>query len=134
VLLSNQVLKKFQSLHEKLGAELFSEPGVRLGRGFADLGFEEFVLGGSSKITSLYTGKCGDLPDEHRHFFFNIYDADGLVEVLINLGYDVDRIDYVEQRDWRIVLIGAEKKEHSLIAATLLDVLLDAALSLQEKK
>ncbi len=131
---SNSLLKKFQDLHQQLQGPLFFEPGQRIGRGFADLGFEEFVLQGGNKIASLYTGKVGLLPQEHQHFFFNIYDADQLLEILAELGLEDFSISQKDQRNWYLHFALQQDAFKNCLADSVLELCLDIALSLGAKK
>lgn len=65
---SNQYLEKCEKL--KLGGALFEiKPGAVVARGFADLGYEEFMLLENGKLVSLYRGNLSDFEDANDHFF-----------------------------------------------------------------
>jgi hypothetical protein len=55
------------------------QEGMLIGRGFADLGYEAFLLLPGKKILSLFTAQVTPFPEEHRHFFFVIPSVDDVM-------------------------------------------------------
>lgn len=76
--------------------------GEKISRGFADLGFEEFVLIAEARMVSLLSGKVSELPREHRAFFFLVpstYEILDLVHRLVGFPPDVT---LEKGRWWRV--------------------------------
>lgn len=96
-----QFLKKCEQL-KRLGTVLPFEVGAKLARGFADLGYEEFVLISEQTIVSLFSGKPTPLPADHAQFFFVVPNSDQMVQYLSVAGFDFEEVVYEEQRRWRV--------------------------------
>lgn len=64
------------------------EAGDRIARGFADLGFEEYLLLPNEKILSLYTASVVPFPSEHKHHFFKVLSTVQLSNYLIAKNLD----------------------------------------------
>ena len=77
-------------------------PGTQVARGFADLGYEEFIIIAEGQIVSLLTGVRGEIPAEHARHFFVIPDIDQICEAFAVRGWALERADFIEQRYWRI--------------------------------
>ena len=136
---SNLLLAKFSKLGEKIqklkgskNSKLLSgtfienfltEPGLRISRGYADLGYEEFITQSGSKLLSLYTGKASNIPEGHEKFFFRIYDLDELLNLLNDLN----------EKQAEIILESRPKikiNNKFYTADTLLEAALDALIDL----
>lgn len=78
------------------------EAGMRVGRGYADLGYEEFLLLPNGKLVSLVNGSSSELPQTHIAHFFSIPDAAALVQEIRRRGFNVTSIEFAEQREFRI--------------------------------
>jgi hypothetical protein len=96
---SPEYLRKCQALRDR-GVHFPFETGMRLARGFADLGYEEFVILPVGRLLSLFTGQTSEFPDDHRHFFFAVPTFDQLVQYLIQAGYALEALEFCEQRTW----------------------------------
>lgn len=93
------------SLCEKLkhcGRQGRFRPGTRIARGFADVGFEEFVLLPNGKSMSLFAGTQAEFLEEHRGFFFEVPTIADLLSELELRGEKVVAVEYVNQRNWRV--------------------------------
>jgi hypothetical protein len=106
------------------------EPGTRLCRGYADLGFEEFLLLPNNRLVSLVNGSASKFPEAHRAHFYAIPSADALVHEIRRRGFDITSIDFADQRSFRIraersgLAVGAESRSfEEALAQTLLAVL-----------
>lgn len=78
------------------------EPGKRIARGFADLGFEEFVILPAHKLLSIFTGSVTPLDEaEVRRHHFWVPSVDELVQELRTRGADCEALQFVEQRTWK---------------------------------
>ncbi len=99
----NSFLDKCQQLHN-LGCEFTIEPGVRLGRGFADYGYEEFYFLNTKKTVSLFTGQVSDWQPVHQKFFFVIPDQFSLLNQISLKEAEIVSVQYLDQRDWVIVV------------------------------
>lgn len=69
-------------LLQQVGIALAWEPGRAVARGFADLGYEEFVLLTESTLVSTFTGERSTLAPDHRRFFFRVPTFEELVDLL----------------------------------------------------
>ena len=99
---SKEFLQICQDLSE-LGYKPELNAGGRIARGFADLGFEEYLYLPPDKLVSLFTGDKSTLPEEHRDFFFVIPTVDMMVSVALEHGAEILSIDHVEQREWNVL-------------------------------
>lgn len=98
---------KFLALCQQL-----SDKGIRpafsagevVGRGFADLGFEEFIVLPGPKLLSLMAGTVSDLPESDYERFFLVPDADVLVQVILRSGGEILNLNFVDQREWQIAV------------------------------
>ena len=107
------------------------EVGERVGRGFADLGAEEFQIIGSNRIVSLFTGHTSELTADQRRFFFLIPDVDQLAAMLCERGFDIEQIERPDQRQWRIELRRvSDRRVSSVSAESLPEAFAQALLSL----
>jgi hypothetical protein len=125
---SNEYLLKCQALRER-GIQFPFETGTRLARGFADLGFEEFVILPVGHLLSLFTGQTSELPDDHKRFFFVVPTFEQLVQYLIQSECSLDRIEFRDERSW----IAVARTRDGTIAGegdTPQDALIDITLKL----
>lgn len=67
--------------------------GVRVARGFADVGFEEFCVLGDGRMVSLYTGTIHDIDYEH---IFVVPTLEDLLAVMPNESA-TSEIDLIQQ-------------------------------------
>jgi hypothetical protein len=108
----------------------FSRPfevSDRVARGFADLGYEEFIVLPADKLLSLFTGKITPLKHEDLPHLFHIPDVDQLLLWLNQHGVDVESINSEDQRNWSVIYksergVGEESAPTILVA--LLNLLL----------
>ncbi len=75
--------------------------GTLVGRGFADLGEEEFVVLTGERLLSLYTGTVTLLNDVRREHLFSILSIDQMIAEMRSRGCGIERIECIEQRRWR---------------------------------
>lgn len=128
--LRNEQLTKCERLKEH-GFPQEVKTGSHVGRGFADLGFEQFLMLPSGKLLSLFTGDCSELPAGHAEYFFVIPTVDRLIEYMESCGAYVDTIDLDDDSEWSVHILGA----NGLLivsSATLWDALIEACLQFQE--
>jgi hypothetical protein len=98
---------KYLELLEKLsrcGVESRLAEHTVVARGFADIGAEEYALLSRNKLVSLTSGAVSQLPDEHRHFFFDVRSLDELIELVLERGGTCEGISFLEQREWEVRL------------------------------
>ena len=123
----NEFLRQCQHLAE-LGFRPRFEEGMRVARGFADLGFEEFSVVPGEKLVSLFTGSVHDLSDSEN--LFVVPSCDDMVHELVRIGYDVTELRFDEARTWSLTVrpeggepVTFERRslrevlQHALIAA-----------------
>lgn len=108
-----KVLQRCQELRQ-LGLEPSFTAGERVGRGFADLGFEEFLLLSERTLLSLVNGKTSELPEEHRQFFFAVPTIEQLLDFLDRREWDVLALEFEERRTWRLRMRAAEHGEERM--------------------
>jgi hypothetical protein len=75
-------------------------PGARLARGFADVGFEEFVILPNLKMMSLFTGAQTEVVADHQNFFFEIPSLDDVLRELEERGEPVVEVEFKGGREW----------------------------------
>lgn len=93
------------SLHSKLlttSAKLTLKVGTMVGRGFADVGFEEFIVISDRELFSLNMAKIVEISSDWREHFFPIYSPDELSSKLYELGFDIEKLVYLDQREWQL--------------------------------
>ena len=99
--LAKNQLSIFQELAE-LGLRPSFEVGSRVGRGFADLGFEEYCILPGNRLQSLLTGTITQLVDQDKGKLFGIFSPDELIEKIVMSGFDVSAIKSPDQRGWNL--------------------------------
>ena len=92
-------------------------PGMRVARGFADLGFEEYFILSGSRVVSLFTGEVGPLSNEDKEHFFHVPSADEVLEELVGLGFTVTDAKHEGGREWRVTATSADDKSQSIECA-----------------
>ena len=117
-------LEQCEKLRESMLAPTFTD-GEIVSRGFADLGFEEFLVLPGKKLLSLQAGTVGEIPEQHRHFFFRVPSVDDMINLMENLGLNGITCDREDQRIWK-VKVEIRGEEYSFSAPTLKDVLIQA--------
>lgn len=113
-------------LHKR-GVKL--EPGVRIARGYADLGFEVFMLLSSTRMVSLHTGDVSEFGAGEQEHFFVVPDCEEMVEALLRLNFDVDSIHFPEQREWSLRLRNLANDALVEVRGESLEEMLAAALA-----
>lgn len=98
------------SLKEK-GMDFELAQGMIAARGFADLGFEEFSLLTSNKISSIYTGKVSELPEEEKKHFFCVPSEKMLTDKILKCGIKIDALVFENQREWKLLISDGNSKE-----------------------
>ncbi len=119
----------------KLAHELLKEkfdwkivPGLRIARGFADVGFEEYSVLTESSMVSLSTGQKGEIPESFREHFFPVFTPDQISRVLYRMEIDLSRIEYIDQRTWQGEFVKGNFK-NTIEAESLDELFLKALLS-----
>ena len=97
---SKATLKLFETLGRAL-PPLSLREGMRVGRGFADVGYEEFLVLSGDRLVSLLTGTVSTLDELRREHLFEILTVDRIVSEIHGKGCEVVGIDYLDQRTWR---------------------------------
>ena len=86
---SNKYLKLCQELKHQ-GIEFAVEPGVRLARGYADLGFEEYYLGTVSEYRS-----------EQAGFFFVVPETAELINQALQQNFKPEELKFTDNLNWQ---------------------------------
>ena len=89
--------------------------GMTIARGYADLGIEEFCLLANGKMVSLLSGKIGELPDGHQQHFFMVPAIPEMVEAIERRGFDIQGLNYKDQRIWQISLRSLESHQNFMV-------------------
>ena len=129
MLASQEFLKK----SEQLSAQQFFrnwEPPVRVARGYADLGYEEFLLLPERKLVSLVNGKSSEFPESHEQLFFQVPGTQELVNEIDRNGFDIEYVRYQNQRSWEVSVCHASASihivsRHSELECALADTLIE---------
>lgn len=81
------------------------ECGDVVGRGFADVGYEEFVVLPDARLCSLYTGQVVDLPQSDgvagRRYHFLVPTLQQLGDIISRAGFENIRIETELGASWR---------------------------------
>lgn len=122
---SNSLLRRFEELKAS-GCALELREGQCIGRGFADLGYEVFHLLPGEKLLSLYTGSVSRLEPGQRAHFFAVPDCDALVRALDERQFEIEKVEHVKRREWRLVVRSKGLAFAVPAAPTLQEALLEA--------
>lgn len=100
----------------------------QVARGFADLGFEEFmVLPGGKKIISILTGTTSELPDDAPKNLFAVPSPDEALSKLSELGALRINFKHLDERSWELTFV-INNKEFRVIDRTLQEVLVEGLI------
>jgi hypothetical protein len=123
MLLGSVELARWQALRWG-GLECHCRLGQRVGRGMADLGFEEFCVIGENRLVSLLTGKTADIVEAERARLFWIPSTEELIEVVERHGICVRVLKQVDDgRSWELhALILSGTIEWTYRATTIRDL------------
>jgi hypothetical protein len=108
--LSNDLLKICQAIKNS-GIEFSLVPGSRLARGFADLGFEEFILLEGNRLISLYRGTQSEFLMEEQKHFFRIPNLLEIQQAIYELNYNIIEMEFKDQREWYLKLENQQDKK-----------------------
>lgn len=86
------------------GVSLEIEPGRIVARGFADFGYEEFFVLESGELCSLFTGERSTLKPDSTESTFVVPDKEQLLEIIAGNKASVQRLEFVEERKWKLCL------------------------------
>lgn len=92
-------LDRFHELLKR-GHSFQLKAGLRIGRGFADIGYEEYSVLSGFNVVSLLTGQLSTLAPDYERFHFPIYTADELSSLLFEHDCDITDIKFDDQRTW----------------------------------
>ena len=110
-MLSNrQYLDRCNKLTD-LGIRPSFEVGEVVARGFADLGYEEFMILPGPKTLSLMTGAIVRISEEEKGHLFLVPDIQQLVNLIEGKGIAVQSINYIDHRSWEVTCEIAGKSE-----------------------
>jgi len=101
ILPASQFLERAEELKRK-GIGWPFEPGMMVARGYADFGYEAFVLLTNRKLVSLFTGQSSELLSAHEQFFFTVPTQSMLLDRLARLNINIVAVDYVLQKEWQL--------------------------------
>jgi hypothetical protein len=95
----------------KSGLSYKPQVGLRIGRGFADVGSEEYAVLSEKKAISLLTGTPVELDEFYLNYYFFVPTVDELVRELFRRQVDIQKIEYINQRSWRISVVNVSKQQ-----------------------
>ena len=121
-------LKRCEDLKTRCGEVPFSE-GMKIARGFADLGYEEFLLLPGRKLLSLYSGQVTPFPEEHSRFFFEVPTPDEVTDRIVRALWDLDSVRFVDQRSWTARLVHSKSGESREFSAPSIEEVFVEALA-----
>ena len=84
----------------KLGLNFPLVTGIRIGRGFADVGYEEYSVIDTRRAVSMLTGTIIALDDFYLNYYFLVPTVDEVTKEIFQRGWDITAIEYRDQRDW----------------------------------
>jgi hypothetical protein len=124
--------KKILKLYEQLGrvrTPSHYPVGTRLGRGFADVGLEEFILLTGERLLSLLTGNISSLDEVRREHLFEILTTDQLIAEIHQQGFEIVHLECRDLRTWtgRVKTIN-DSSIHSYESSSLEELLLSLLL------
>jgi len=123
--------KAFLTLCEELaraGHKASLDPGNLVVRGFADLGYEVFQVLPGEKLLSLYTGAKSELQADQRDHFFQLLTCDELTNLILERGFDIERLEFKAQREWQITIKSIRDQTLLVHQARMLDEVFVKAL------
>lgn len=116
---TNTYLKLCQELKNR-GIEFEIEAGVRLGRGFADVGFEEFYLLSENKMVSIYLGTVTEFRKEQSGFFFVVPETEELLDCILRKNIELDNLKFNSDTGW-----SCDEYQSDNLNILLINILLD---------
>lgn len=125
------------SVHDKclqlkeLGYPQSFDVGATIGRGFADLGVEEFRVLPGNKLVSLMTGDISTVTEEARDHFFLIPTVDQLACSLYGYDCDIDTLVFKDQREWCLHIVDSPDL---VKGPSLMDVFLQQVIKVLESQ
>lgn len=122
-----------ESVYQLGESGLFKDPrkftlGACLIRGYADLGIEQFLVVGNSKLSSLFTGVISNLPEGHEHFFTRVPNTTELISEILIRGYDLADCQFEHQRNWKLSIVNKTLNKSYQFGDPEIEVLLAKAL------
>lgn len=126
--LRNEQLARCEVLKQR-GFPQKIEAGTHVSRGFADLGYEQFIVLPAGTLLSLFTGDRSTLLDEHRQFFFCVPTVDTFCSFLQNSECEVT---CMLKDNECAVSISSERCSYESLTTSLWDCLLECCLAVLE--
>jgi len=105
---NNKFLKECEAL-QQAGWKPALKAGMRVARGFADLGYEEFYLLPQNKLVSIYTGESSQYNPTERDFFFLVPDTKQLIAELNNRECEIISLEHEDNREWVLCLSSEDR-------------------------
>lgn len=106
-------------------------PGRFIGRGFADVGYEEYSCLTNNQAVSLDSGKIIELNEQYQNFYFPILTPDEISVEIYKRDWDIQQIFYQDSRVWIMDLINKKlEKSINIKGSNLEELFLNALLSI----
>lgn len=125
---SNNFLKECEAL-QQAGWKPELRAGMRIGRGFADLGYEEFFFLPQNKLVSIYTGEASEYNPAERDFFFLVPNTKQLVAQVNHCECEIVSLEHEDSREW-VLSLNQNDQQFQYRGASVTSVLLEALKSL----
>ncbi|MCI5065540.1 hypothetical protein MRY87_07440 [bacterium] len=106
------------------GYPLDSRPGKVIGRGFADVGYEVFLVLPNRMLLSLLTGEQSPLRDEEGSHYFSVPSVEEVVARIEEGGSQLTRLLREDRRTWSVGVEGPGGDLRTESGAELLSTLL----------
>lgn len=127
---ARHILKLFE-LRGRAMSDVALEEGMRVGRGFADVGFEEFIVLPGARMLSLLTGEVSLINQVRREHLFEIATSDQLIAEIHQAGFVFQKLECPEQRGWNGSVVSGEES-FSVEGRSLEECLLCLALAVKK--
>jgi hypothetical protein len=118
LIFENDFLQQCERASQR-GFPLFDDVGCLVGRGYADIGYEVFVMLPSGQLLSLLTGQTSRFAAEDREHFFSVPDLDTVVRVLEEAGCSIESSIRLEQRTWSVQIRSGDGRTVEALADNL---------------
>lgn len=106
-------IKIAKELHDA-GVNFPVGPGIKVARGFADLGAEEFSVLPGKKLVSLFTGEKSSIPDDFEKHFFVIPTVTELIEAFHLYHLVLPLVELSDEGSWIVEGLKVESLEEEL--------------------
>lgn len=126
-------LKLAQELHRS-GIKFPIGPGIKVARGFADLGAEEFIVMPGKKLVSLFTGEKSSMPDDFEDHFFVVPNFESLIEAFHLYHLTIPLVELSDDGSWLVDGSKVESAEEAMMSILIKSVETDSVIEQPKAK